>query len=457
MLKKSILITSIILNFIFAINIAEELNNVFISVAEQGKPAVVSIISEKTVTQKIHPFFHSPFGQEFPESERRGQSLGSGVIIDASKGYILTNNHVIENADEIKVKLLDKREVEAQVIGTDPLSDVAIIQITSDGLTQAIIGDSEKLNVGEWVMAIGSPFGLHLNHSVTKGIIGAIGRNDVISRLNYEDFIQHDAAINPGNSGGALYNLNGELIGINTAIATGGMSNSNAGIGFAIPINQAMRVVEDLISTGSVIRGWLGVSIQDIDKNLAKAMGIGILDGAIISQVLNNSPADENGILDQDIVIAINEKEVSNSSQLKNMVSSFRPGENVKFKILRENEEIIINVVLGERPSEEDLAEVYKTGNSYYDILGLMVVEVSSEFAKEKNIDVNDGVVVKKVKENSSSSNEIKSGDVISKIGRKKVTSINDYHSLLKQYEKGDSVLLLVKRNGSSRFVALEI
>ena len=456
-MKKIIFIALIAINFISAIDFAKELNNLFTSVADQGKPSVVSIVSEKSVKQKVHPFFFSPFGQDFPEFEQKGQSLGSGVIINADEGYILTNNHVIEDADEIKVKLLDKREIKAKVIGTDPLSDVAIIQIEALDLVQAEIGNSDDLKVGEWVMAVGSPFGLHLNHTVTKGIVSARGRNDVISRLNYEDFIQHDAAINPGNSGGALYNLYGELVGINTAIATGGMSNSNAGIGFAIPINQAMRIVEDLIATGSVTRGWLGVSIQDIDENMARALDLDILDGAIISQVLQNSPAEDAGINEQDIVISINGKEVSNSSQLKNLVSSLRPNSKADFVILRDNEEKFISVTLGERPSEEDLAEVYKFGNSYYDALGLMVEELNSAFAKEHNIDEANGVVVKNVKKDSPSIRDIQPGDVITKIGRKKVTSVNDYRSLIKQYEKGDSILLLVKRNGASRFVAIEI
>lgn len=456
-MKKIIFTVLIAISFVTANNFAKELNNLFTSVADKGKPSVVSIVSEKSVKQKVHPFFFSPFGHDFPEFEHKGQSLGSGVIINADEGYILTNNHVIEDADEIKVKLLDKREVEAKVIGTDPLSDVAIIQIEALDLVQADIGNSDDLKVGEWVMAVGSPFGLHLNHTVTKGIVSARGRNDVISRLNYEDFIQHDAAINPGNSGGALYNLYGELVGINTAIATGGMSNSNAGIGFAIPINQAMRIVEDLIETGSVTRGWLGVSIQDIDENMARALDLDILDGAIISQVLQNSPAEEAGINEQDIVISINGKEVSNSSQLKNLVSSLRPNSKADFVILRDNKEKFISVTLGERPSEEDLAEVYKFGNSYYDALGLMVEELNSAFAKEHNIDEANGVVVKNVKKDSPSIRDIQPGDVITKIGRKKVTSVNDYRSLIKQYEKGDSILLLVKRNGASRFVAIEI
>ena len=456
-MKRIFFSVFIAFNFIIANDLANAFNALFTTVANKGKPAVVSIVSEKSVKQKVHPFFFSPFGQDFPEFEQKGQSLGSGVIINADEGYILTNNHVIEGADEIRVKLLDKREIEAKVIGVDPLSDVAIIQIDVIDLIQADIGNSDDLKVGEWVMAIGSPFGLHLNHTVTKGIVSARSRNDVISRLNYEDFIQHDAAINPGNSGGALYNLYGELVGINTAIATGGMSNSNAGIGFAIPINQAMRIVEDLISTGSVSRGWLGVSIQDINENMAKALDVNILDGAIISQVLKNSPAEDAGINEQDIVVSINEKKISNSSQLKNLVSSLRPNSNATFVIIRNNEEKLINVKLGERPSEENLAEVYKFGTSNYDILGLMVEELNSSFAKENNINETYGVIVKSIRKDSPSIRDIKIGDVITKIGRKKVISINDYHSLLKQYEKGDSILLLVKRNGSSQFVAVEI
>ncbi|MAJ45490.1 MAG: hypothetical protein CMF96_12215 [Candidatus Marinimicrobia bacterium] len=456
-MKKIIFITFITIIFVFSNDFASNLNRLFTSVADIGKPSVVSIISEKSVKQKVHPFFFSPYGQDYPEFEQKGQALGSGVIINADKGYILTNNHVIENADEVRVKLLDKREIQAKIIGTDPLSDVAIIQIEANDLIEAEVGDSDDLSVGEWVMAIGSPFGLHLNHTVTKGIVSARGRNDVISRLNYEDFIQHDAAINPGNSGGALYNLYGELIGINTAIATDGMSNSNAGIGFAIPINQAMRVIEDLISTGSVTRGWLGVSIQDIDENMAKALNLDILDGAIISQVLKNSPAEDAGIKDQDIVISINGKEISNSSQLKNLVSNLRPNSKAEFEILRASEKIFLNVSLGERPSEKDLAEVYKFGNSFYDVLGLVVEDLNSAFAKKNNIDEANGVVVKNVKKDSPSSDNIQPGDVITKVGRKKVTSINDYRSLIKQYQKGDSILLLIKRSGASRFVAIEI
>ena len=456
---KSILISLfMIVQPIIASSLADELNELFTGVAEDGKPFVVSIVSEKSVERKIHPFFFSPFGEEFPEFEYKGHSLGSGVIIDASEGYILTNNHVIQDADEIKVKLYDKRELEAEIVGTDPMSDIAVIQIEGLDLTEADIGDSDDLKVGEWVMAIGSPFGLHLNHTVTAGIVSARGRSDVISRLNYEDFIQHDAAINPGNSGGALLNLHGELVGINTAIATGGLSNSNAGVGFAIPINQAMRVVEDLIVSGSVTRGWLGVSIQDIDENMAKALDLEIRDGAIIAQVLKNSPAEKGGIKEQDIILEVDGKEVGNSSQLKNLVSSHRPGEETDLLILRDGLELDLTVELGARPDEEELASVYKSGGSFYDDLGLMVDGIESDFARKHGIDEEYGVVVRKVKKQSPANrSDIQPGDVITKIGRDKITSTDDYQSLVKQYEEGDSILLLVKRNGASRFVALEI
>ena len=286
--------------------------------------------------------------------------------------------------------------------------------------------------------------------------MSARGRNDVISKLSYEDFIQHDAAINPGNSGGALFNLYGELVGINTAIATGGMSNANAGIGFAIPINQAMRIAEDLISTGFVTRGWLGVSIQDIDESLAKAFDIEILDGAIISQVLKNSPAELSGIYEQDIVTSVNGKNISNSSELKNIVSSLRPNSVARFEIIRDGNKKMINVELGERPAENELAEVYRSGQSFYDDLGLMVVNLNSSLAKELNLNESYGIVVKDVKKNSRASKEIAIGDMILKVGRNVVNSVSDYRLMIKEYEKGDSILLLIKRNGASRFVALD-
>jgi serine protease Do len=298
---KSILI-------LFAITIAfstptrKQFSKAFVQTAKIGNPSVVSIISEKTIKNDYHQFF-TPFGNQFQNNEFTNQSLGSGVILDAESGFIVTNNHVIEDANIVKVVLYDKTELDAIIIGTDPLSDLAVIKVESKNLIQIKTGFSESLSVGEWVVAIGSPFGLHLNHTVTAGIISAVGRNDVISRRNFENFIQHDAAINPGNSGGALLNLDGELVGINTAIATGGFSRANAGVGFAIPIDQVKRVTDDLISQGKVSRGWLGVSIQDIDSNMGKALHLDIQRGVLISDVFSNSPAEIGGLIPHDIII----------------------------------------------------------------------------------------------------------------------------------------------------------
>ncbi|HJM96258.1 MAG TPA: trypsin-like peptidase domain-containing protein, partial [Candidatus Marinimicrobia bacterium] len=299
----------------------KDFSDAFIKVAEAGNPAVVSIVSEKVIESSYHQFF-DPFGDQFPRDEFKGHSLGSGVIIDTDEGYIVTNNHVIEDASEIKVVMLDKRELDAEIVATDPPSDLAVIRVNPEELSTVKLGDSDKLSVGEWVVAIGSPFGLHLNHTVTAGIVSAVGRNAVMSRNNFEDFIQHDAAINPGNSGGALFNLDGELVGINTAIATDGFSRANAGVGFAIPINMVKRVMEDLISDGKVTRGWLGVSIQDVDEGMAKALKLRDRNGAIISQVMKDSPAEDAGVKEQDVIIEVDGEKVNDSSNLKNLISS---------------------------------------------------------------------------------------------------------------------------------------
>ncbi|SVD95242.1 uncharacterized protein METZ01_LOCUS448096, partial [marine metagenome] len=257
-----------------------------------------------------------------PQEKFKGHSLGSGVIIDADKGYIITNNHVIEDAEEIKVVMFDKREVKATIVAADPPSDLAVIKVDPGSLSTVELGNSDQLSVGEWVVAIGSPFGLHLNHTVTAGIVSAVGRSSVISRNNFEDFIQHDAAINPGNSGGGLFNLDGELVGINTAIATDGFSRANAGVGFAIPINMVKRVLEDLISKGKVTRGWLGVRIDNVNEGLAKALKLEDLNGAIITHVISGSPAEEAGVEEKDVIISVDGERVDDSSNLKNLISS---------------------------------------------------------------------------------------------------------------------------------------
>ena len=362
MRKNLIIIFSIIISIGFSQkSIVQQFSKTFADVAEKVNPAVVTISTDKII--KMDRFNQYPFNQFFgwdrnpsQEQEYRTRALGSGVIIDAAKGYIVTNNHVVEDMDKISVKLMDKRIFEATVVGSDPKSDLAVLQIEADNLSQVDIGDSEKLRVGEWVIAIGSPFSDNLSHTVTAGIISAMGRSDIISRENYEDFIQIDAAINPGNSGGALVDLNGKLIGINTAIATGGYERSNRGVGFAIPVNMVNKVMNDLIDKGYVVRGWLGVAIQEIDDSYAKALGLDTRDGALISNVANSSPADNAGLITGDVILEFNDVSINNSSHLKNVVSSSEPGKRYKVDIIRDGRRKSIYVKLGELPNEPQMA-----------------------------------------------------------------------------------------------------
>ncbi|MDP6569984.1 MAG: PDZ domain-containing protein, partial [Candidatus Marinimicrobia bacterium] len=360
--------------------------------------------------------------------------------------------------EEIKILLYDNREIEAEIIATDPPSDLAVLQVEPDDLTHVKLGNSTDLSVGEWVVAIGSPFGLHLNHTVTAGIVSAIGRSDVISRNNFEDFIQHDAAINPGNSGGALFNLDGELVGINTAIATDGYSRANAGVGFAIPINMVKRVMEDLIADGKVTRGWLGVQIQDVDEGMAKALRLNNHNGAIVSQVIQDSPAEDAGMEEQDVIVSVNGKSVDNSSKLKNLISSGRPDDETRLTVIRDGREKDVVVTLGTRPGEKELRESYRTGGTLYDLLGLKVEPYTADEEASFSFGSGDGVLVVDVKGNSSAAkNEIRRGDVITEVGKNEITSVNDYKAEVKSYSKGDTIMLRIVRNGSPLFIAFEI
>ena len=440
--------------FTFAYPTKKNFSEAFIQVAEVGNPSVVSIVSEKVVETNFHQFFE-PFDDRFPK-EFKSHSMGSGVIIDANEGYIITNNHVIKDAEEIKVILFDKREVEAIIVATDPLSDLAVIKVETGSLSTVDLGDSDKLSVGEWVVAIGSPFGLNLNHSVTAGIVSAVGRSSVMSRNNFEDFIQHDAAINPGNSGGGLFNLDGELIGINTAIATDGFSRANAGVGFAIPINMVKRVMEDLISDGKVTRGWLGVSIQDVNEGMAKALKLEDRNGAIISQVMKGSPAEDAGVKEQDVIIEVNGKKVNDSSNLKNLISSGRPNDKTKLTIIRDGREKNLTVTLGLRPGEKELTETFKYGEKRFDLLGLKVETYESEegaFANTK-----EGVRVIEIKPGSPADDgNIQRGDIIIEIGKSNISDKNDYDSEIEEYLEGDTIMLRVIRGGNPLYIAFEI
>ena len=462
MRKNLIIIFSIIISIGFSQkSIVQQFSKTFADVAEKVNPAVVTISTDKII--KMDRFNQYPFNQFFgwdrnpsQEQEYRTRALGSGVIIDAAKGYIVTNNHVVEDMDKISVKLMDKRIFEATVVGSDPKSDLAVLQIEADNLSQVDIGDSEKLRVGEWVIAIGSPFSDNLSHTVTAGIISAMGRSDIISRENYEDFIQIDAAINPGNSGGALVDLNGKLIGINTAIATGGYERSNRGVGFAIPVNMVNKVMNDLIDRGYVVRGWLGVAIQEIDDSYAKALGLDTRDGALISNVANSSPADNAGLITGDVILEFNDVSINNSSHLKNVVSSSDPGKRYKVDIIRDGRRKSIYVKLGELPNEPQMAFMATEKSS---TLGITVQDLNNSLRKHYNLSPeDDGVVVTEMdKDSEAYRSGIREGDIIIRVGTNNVRNSNDFKDLIQTSSRQNTVLLLVKREDVSRFYALEI
>jgi serine protease Do len=461
MLQRYLIVFTVFLSISWTQNpIVNQFSNAFADVAEKVNPAVVTILAVKEVqAEQYHR--NNPFGQFLPEEYfGRGfqnRALGSGVIVDGENGYILTNNHVVEGMDEITVKLIDKREYKAEIVGNDPKSDLAIIQIEASELTAIELGNSDELRVGEWVLAIGSPFTENLSHSVTAGIVSALGRSNIISNDNYENFIQTDTAINPGNSGGALVNLKGELIGINTAIATGGFERSNRGVGFSIPVNMAKKVMADLISEGRVIRSWLGVYIQDLDDATARALGLDTRDGALIGDVVKNSPAAKGGIEIGDIITIFDGKDITGSSKLKNIVSSSKPDKRYKVELLRDGKKKKYFITLEELP--EDPRTLARVESDVENELGFRVEEVSSKLLREYNIskDVK-GVIVTIIDRRSAAfSAGLRPGDIITRVGRRDVDNTDLFYELLDQESRGNTVLLLVKRGDGSRFLTLDM
>ena len=459
MKKHIIIIFALFFSQIIGIPSKDDFNKKFIEVASKGNPTIVSIISETVRENNMFGGFGfgmpKEFEDMFPQFEERGRSLGSGVIIDEINGYIVTNNHVVERAESIKIVLYDDREFEAEVIGRHEQTDLAVLKIKADNLSQADMGDSDKLEPGEWVIAIGSPFGINLNHTVTAGIISATGRSDVISARNFEDFIQHDAAINPGNSGGGLFNLDGKLIGINNAIATDGWSRTNAGVGFAIPINQTKRIIEDLISMGDVKGAWLGISFQEISENLSLKLDLNDTKGVMITQVLKNSPAENANLQKQDVIIEIDGQKINGTSDLRNIIFHKYPGTEINLTIMRKGQKINKIVILTDRPTDEELYGSYNTEKQDFDLLGLKV-----------KVDENGSIKISEVKKDSSASKEeIKTGDLITQIDEKNIENIEDYFDAIANISSGDIVLVGVttvnqSRNFSqtySRYIAIKV
>ncbi|MFB0516706.1 MAG: Do family serine endopeptidase [Candidatus Neomarinimicrobiota bacterium] len=442
----------------------QQINEMFVAASSKANPSVVTIQSERVVRRQFRsPFFDFWDFDLGPEREFSSQVLGSGVIIDAAQGYIVTNNHVIEEAENITVRLIDKREVPAEIIGTDPASDVAVIKVEADGLQQAQLGNSDELRIGEWVLAIGSPFREDLDHTVTAGIVSGKGRSAVLafSADRYEDFIQTDAAINPGNSGGALVNLQGELVGINTAIATNGFTRSNVGVGFAIPINLVMRVVGDLIEHGKVTRAYLGVIIQDVNASLAKALGMKSPEGAIVNQVHSDTPAEKAGIKEGDVIIKVDDVGIRDNSHLRNVISSSRPGDQRRITVIRDGKGKTMIVKLGELPLEATLAardEDREEESAAPNRTGFSVTDLDSREAQRYDIQAENGVLVTRIDPRSKAAKSgIRPGDVVVRVGDKEIKNLRDYKQALKAYKEGDTVLLRIVRGEVFLFVGLEL
>jgi serine protease Do len=423
------------------------------------KPAVVNISSTRTVKSQgsPHPFFNDPmlkrfFGDEFGGGEKprefKQASLGSGVIVDKN-GYVLTNNHVVKDADEIKIRLSDKREFKGKVIGTDPKTDIAVIKIETDNLPVLKIGDSDKMRVGETVIAIGNPFGL--SQTVTSGIVSAMGRADV-GIADYEDFIQTDAAINPGNSGGALVNVRGELIGINTAIFS--TSGGYQGVGFAVPSNMVKAVMDSLIKNGKVVRGWLGVSIQPVTPDLARQFGLQDEKGALVGDVIEGSPAGKAGLQRGDVIVEFDGKEVGDPGGLRNMVAGTAPDRHAVIKVLREGKQIDIDIVIAELPASQQ-----KTAKEFDNNLkGVKVQDITTEMKNKLNIPKRAaGVIVTGIDEGSAAAGILAQGDLILEVNRKKIESLKDYEAAVSQIKPGEDILLLIFRNGSTIYVTLSV
>ena len=455
---KKLIISIFLICIVTAQNsVVRQFSKAFADVAEKAKPAVVTIITDKVVSLNQFDdfgfFFYQP---NMPrQREFKTNALGSGVIVDSKNGYILTNNHVVDDMDGIRVKLIDKREFDATVIGTDPKSDLAVLKIDAENLDDIDIGDSESIRVGEWVMAVGSPFSENLSHTVTTGIVSAIGRSNILNSGSYEDFIQTDAAINPGNSGGALLNMDGDLIGINTAIATGGYEKGNRGVGFAIPSNMAQRIMSDLIDKGYVTRSWLGVIIQELDNETAEALDIETRNGALIADVVKDSPAEDAGMQEGDVIVEFNGRPIANTANLKNVVSLTAPESTNRVKVIRNGSPKTVKVTLQELPENPQQYAIRQRNES--NEFGLELKKITDSLKEKYQIEEEEALVVTRIDPNGEAYGKgIREGDIIKRIGTERVRSLKDYNRLLEKAKVKGTVLVLVKKpGGSSRYYTL--
>ena len=442
-------------------------SNIFVEIAKRQNPAVVNI-STKTKRRSRPPRSprnpRSPGGQDpfqdfydkfFGDRDRKPRSgMGSGFFID-KEGYILTNNHVIDGADEIIVLIRDgnngEKEYDAKLVGADSKTDIALIKLVlKDGSKKSFptlsLGNSDNLEVGEWVVAIGNPFGL--SHTVTVGVVSAKERN--IGSGPYDEFIQTDASINPGNSGGPLMNIKGEVIGINTAIISGN-TGGNVGIGFAIPINIAKGILKDLKEKGTVTRGWLGVMIQKITPDLAESFNLDRTEGALVGDVIPNSPAERAGIKRGDVIVRFDRHEVKTMESLPKIVGSTTPGKAVKVEVIREGKKKVLDVTIAILKDEEIKVAAL-------DPLGIQVQDITPDIAQSLNLDDVEGVLVSDVTPGEAGGESgLKRGDIISEVNRNKVKNTSDYNRIAGKLKRGDTALMLVKRGGTTIYIAVKL
>jgi len=443
----------------------------FVAVASKVKPAVVNISAKSMVENRYHDFFG--FDDEFwrrffgtppqgktPPQMRKSESLGSGFII-SNDGFILTNNHVVKGADDILVKLSDTKEYKAKLIGTDSETDVAVLKIENDdSLPFLELGDSDSILVGDWAIAIGNPFPqLGLDRTVTVGVISALGRTGLVfgpENPVYQNYIQTDASINPGNSGGPLVNIRGEVVGINSAIVT--PSGGNVGIGFAVPINLAKKVSEQLKKSGSISRGWLGILPKDIDNNMAEALGLKTLEGILVESVEPNSPAEAGDLKTGDIILVFDGQKVTNAQQFRFFVADAGPNAQITMKILRDGNERTLSFKLGDRSQFLNVASTEKQEQQDTKWLGLSVSTFSREMAVNKGVDYQAGVVIDEVEPNSQADDGgLFVGDVILEIDRQAVKNKSDFLDLARKLgDRKKSILFLIKRERTTMFKAIK-
>jgi len=450
-----------------------DLSHAFKLAAKRVRPAVVTILSirkikpaarrgplfEPQVPEEFRDFFGDEFFRRFfefgtpfptPQEGYVTEGLGSGVVV-SSDGYILTNYHVVRGADEVEVRLPGGRKYTGKIVGGDEDTDVAVLKIDASGLTAAPLGDSDKVEVGDWVVAIGNPFGLE--QTVTVGVVSAKGRANV-GIADYEDFIQTDAAINPGNSGGPLVNLRGEVIGINTAIAT--RTGSYAGVGFAIPINMARSVMDSIIKKGRVVRGWLGVVIQPLDEDLAKSFGFPSTKGALVSDVDPDGPGAKGGIRGGDIIVEFNGRKIEDTKDLRNAVAATPPGSRVPVRIFRDGHYLTLRVKVGERKAGKARFAL-RGGQAAAEQLGITVRNLTPELASRLGYSEDEtGVVVTAVEPGSLAYRAgIRTGDLIVRVAGEPVKNVNDFERAMAKHDLSKGIRMLVKSGGFMRYVFL--